>query len=420
MINTRISIGSNNLDSIQSVIEETLSSYIEKFVQSDGSVEYKEINDRYFLENDSWNVNVVCEIEQFKESYSKYNQKRKNIIFSLKNKNINLEFKYVYYKKLFNEEWGFSNVFKYQKHNIKLIEFLNSKYPDTNSFLELDIDKVEIVWRDWLHNNGIDIVTKKTTRSNGKTYEITTAYVTYLRRIYKYFFKESDKRDEFEKDTWDVRILKKYYGVSYSTSDTAYLMTFKNIPQSTIREECKLYFKERLLSKNNFSYSTARQHCSAISLFFSFINEIEPSWDSIENLNRNHILQYIVYLNKHYATSSNKKANVNYNIRNAINKISEFIFDIQLREYKIAANIDVSRLILETDKPSLIKKDNNIKYITDDILEQLFDNIDKLNKKVQIVIWIMYKTGLRISDVLELKHDCLILLDNNSKSQDTY
>ena len=64
-------------------------------------------------------------------------------------------------------------------------------------------------------------------------------------------------------------------------------------------------------------------------------------------------------------------------------------------------------------KHSLIKKANNIKYITDDILEQLFDNIDKLNKKVQIVIWIMYKTGLRISDVLELKHDCLIMLDNN-------
>ena len=25
----------------------------------------------------------------------------------------------------------------------------------------------------------------------------------------------------------------------------------------------------------------------------------------------------------------------------------------------------------------------------------------------------MYKTGLRISDVLELKHDCVIMLDNN-------
>lgn len=413
MINNVIDIRYNDLENIRNTIEKTLSSYIEKFVQDDGNVKYKEVNDKYFFESDSWNVSIVGKIEQFKEEYSKYNQKRQNIVFSLNNKNINLELKYVYYKKLFNEEWSFYNVFKYQKYNIKLIEFLNFKYPNIDSFLELDINKSEIIWRDWLQSKGIDITTKKTTKSTGKTYEITTAYVTYLRRIYDYILKELDKRDEFEKDIWDVRILKQHYGISYSISDTTYLMSFKNIPQPTIRQECKLYFKEKLLSKNNFSYSTARQYCSVISTFFRFIKEIEPSWDSIEDLNRNHILKYITYLNQHYAKSSNIKANVNYNIRNAINKIYKFLSDIQLREYKISPNIDISRLILETDKPTLIKKANNIKYITDDILEQLFDNIDKLNKKVQIVIWIMYKTGLRISDVLELKHDCLIMLDNN-------
>ncbi|MBQ7308115.1 MAG: hypothetical protein IJW82_06285, partial [Clostridia bacterium] len=49
--------------------------------------------------------------------------------------------------------------------------------------------------------------------------------------------------------------------------------------------------------------------------------------DSIEDLNRNHILKYITYLNQHYAKSSNIKANVNYNIRNAINKIYKFLPD---------------------------------------------------------------------------------------------
>ena len=103
MINNVIDIRCNDLDNIRSTIEKTLSSYIEKFVQDDGNVKYKEVNDKYFFENDSWNVSIVGKIEQFKEEYSKYNQKRQNIVFSLNNKNINLELKYVYYKKLFNE-----------------------------------------------------------------------------------------------------------------------------------------------------------------------------------------------------------------------------------------------------------------------------------------------------------------------------
>ena len=119
MINNVIDIRCNDLDNIRSTIEKTLTSYIEKFVQDDGNVKYKEVNDKYFFENDSWNVSIVGKIEQFKEEYSKYNQKRQNIVFSLNNKNINLELKYVYYKKLFNEEWSFYNVFKYQKYNTK-------------------------------------------------------------------------------------------------------------------------------------------------------------------------------------------------------------------------------------------------------------------------------------------------------------
>ena len=99
MINNVIDIRYNDLENIRNTIEKTLSSYIEKFVQDDGNVKYKEVNDKYFFENDSWNVSIVGKIEQFKEEYSKYNQKRQNIVFSLNNKNINLELKYVYYKK---------------------------------------------------------------------------------------------------------------------------------------------------------------------------------------------------------------------------------------------------------------------------------------------------------------------------------
>ncbi|MEY8741185.1 tyrosine-type recombinase/integrase [Bacillales bacterium AN1005] len=42
---------------------------------------------------------------------------------------------------------------------------------------------------------------------------------------------------------------------------------------------------------------------------------------------------------------------------------------------------------------------------------QLFKNIDHLHKEVQPIEWIEFKTGLRISDVLGLKKNCLVLLN---------
>ena len=46
------------------------------------------------------------------------------------------------------------------------------------------------------------------------------------------------------------------------------------------------------------------------------------------------------------------------------------------------------------------------------MLQQLFDNINNLYKDVVPVVYTMFKTGLRISDVLELTQDCLIKLNN--------
>lgn len=72
----------------------------------------------------------------------------------------------------------------------------------------------------------------------------------------------------------------------------------------------------------------------------------------------------------------------------------------------------VKLLLYTCDFPTVLKPSyDDIQYIPNIVLKQLFDNINSLNKKVQVVIWIMYKTGLRISDTMELKQDCLRVLN---------
>ena len=69
-------------------------------------------------------------------------------------------------------------------------------------------------------------------------------------------------------------------------------------------------------------------------------------------------------------------------------------------------------MISTINKPRQKRKSfDEIKYVPDFVLEQVFNNINKFSKTVIPVIWIMYKTGLRVSDTLQLKQNCLVTIN---------
>ncbi|EYE87334.1 hypothetical protein Q428_13835 [Fervidicella metallireducens AeB] len=82
-------------------------------------------------------------------------------------------------------------------------------------------------------------------------------------------------------------------------------------------------------------------------------------------------------------------------------------------EYPEAPIKDVRKLIYQTDKPSINYKSDyqKIKYIPDEVLEQLIPHLSELPDKVRNAVWIMFKTGLRISDTLNLRQDCLLKIN---------
>ena len=88
--------------------------------------------------------------------------------------------------------------------------------------------------------------------------------------------------------------------------------------------------------------------------------------------------------------------------------IGKFLEDVHRYGYDIAPEIHVRLLLFPEDKPKLKKKTyDQIDYIPDFVLEQLFHHINDLNKDVIPIIWVAFKTGLRISDTLCLTSDCL-------------
>lgn len=177
-----------------------------------------------------------------------------------------------------------------------------------------------------------------------------------------------------------------------------------------IREQIKKYIKQRLLSKNKFSWCTAQNYLTFLPMFFTFVFSLEPTWTDLKALNRTHIVKYIEYLHE-YAKNNLKKRNSQPEqyVSLLLTKLQKYLEDIQRYEYEMAPETPVQRLIFPDDKPKIRKKSiDQIDYIPDYVLEQSFTHINDLHKDSQPVVWIAFKTGLRISDVLGLTSDCLV------------
>ncbi|HBG2114818.1 TPA: tyrosine-type recombinase/integrase [Clostridioides difficile] len=394
-------------------ITETLLKYTENKVNKDKSVTYTEIPITYFLDNDKWHIDFFSEIEQFKEQIKNYKYSNRNISFSFNNENINKEMKFIVYNKLFSDEWGLQAVLTGQMQFIRrLAKFINEKYPNINSFKEFDLEKTNTIWINWLNSNGVK--TSKTQNIIGKEYENKTPVANYLEFIINTFNTLTDEREEWEKDKWDVRNLEKF-GITYIKSQRFYYIDFNKIKNFKLKEEFKKYIKQRLIANNRFSWATAqRSYQQYIPLFINYICELEPTWNDLKSLERQHILKYIEWLNI-YAKENLTQRNTNPKlyVSKSLSIVQKFLSDIQIREYDIAPVKNVRTLIFPEDKPKVPKKSNDqIDYVPEFVLEQLFDNINNLHKDVIPVVYVMFKTGLRISDVLGLTHDCLVKLNN--------
>lgn len=396
----------------QSLLIEILKSYPEKTVHPDGPVTIEYVETNYFLDNNIWNVDFFFSIKQLQSQGTEYKKGRtKNFDFTIENENLKLEFKYLIHHLIFEDKWSLSSLMgSQQTHLRKLFIFLNEKYPLLNTLLDLDIEKVEKEWMFYLNDKGIKTTqTQQTVRGE---YTNKSPVANILRNMYDNYFKLMDTRDEWEKDSWDVRILNQKYGIEFNASRANFYIDFSNISNLILRNEVKKYCKQRLLSRNNFSIATSQYYCAFIPPFLNFINELEPTWNDLTRLNRQHIEQFIAYLNEYTQNKlTQKNANPERYINRVLGTIETFLSDIQRYDYEIAPMTPIQKLIYPEDKPKLPKKSaDKVDYIPDFVLEQLFEQINDLHPDVVPVVYVAFRSGLRICDVLGLNSDCLVRL----------
>ncbi|WP_079708720.1 tyrosine-type recombinase/integrase [Paraliobacillus ryukyuensis] len=399
------------------LITSTLSSYEVKEISNDGKVTKRVVNDDYFLVNDIWNIHEIGKIPNFEEQYNKRKGIVNNIYFNCENPNVNMEIKFVYYNQIFSDRWGIRTIFKSISGSLKkLAEYLNEKHPNLTSLLDLDINKEQKLWTFWLNGKGEK--TSYIKKWRGKEIVARTEIDGFLARIYNTLFQLTDTRDEWEKDRWDIRVLYKKYGIGFNESTSGYHIDFSNIENENFRKIFKEYLKGRLISGKNFTWGTARSYGTYTIPFLNSISKQNPKWNDFKELERKHIEKYIEELNEYIKTKLNKKnSNPKKYVRQALKCVRAFIRDLQILEKfeDFAPEEMVFRLIYPEDFPNLPKKSlDDIDYIPDYVLEQLFNNLNDLHPDVQPIVWIAFKTGLRISDTLGLTQDCLGKINGRS------
>lgn len=223
-----------------------------------------------------------------------------------------------------------------------------------------------------------------------------TRYETLLKQLYEFYFNFYDNRDEYEKDIWDIRKIASSKAIEHTSH---YLLNFTDIPQPFM-VMVKRYIKYRL---NYLSHGQCRTDIMGIKLFLNFIHEHYPSWLDLVQLARKDIENYICWFNTY--TKYYKSSDTAYFVA-----LHTFLESIQRFDYAEAPKTPISMLIYKEDFPHHNRwVQNKVKYIPEDVLHQLEDNLEYLTPSEYIpVIILLRASGWRISDILYLKYDtCL-------------
>jgi integrase len=265
--------------------------------------------------------------------------------------------------------------------------FFKDCFTNSQSVIATTFDEFEKKWVSFAVKNGIKIYKKGKLKSNS-TY--------FLCRLYRFIDENYDVREEFEKDYWDVH---KIPGATYSSSKYLYRLNFTQIPQP-YKNLVKRYLKFRI---STVGFNSCSADIKACKRFFNFIHKKYPTWRNLNNLSREDIESFF-----EWNITSFKKTKYGHRLTIVhLYNFIEYILKIQCHE---APTSPLSLLIFKEDIPKQsVYSENEIKYIPEEILQQLEEHIEKITPPKYIPIFLLLRaTGWRISDILNLKYNtCL-------------
>lgn len=365
---------------------------------------------RYILENltgywaeDVWNI------EQCPIKYSgQMKFKARNMNFAkMKNPNIRNEVKFYFSVRLQNKTYRHASLWDGYYPAVKtLAEFISLKYPNSISILDINKDKFLLEYRTFLASRNLPIVYQGKNAIGNKKYIKASIYINLYNQIYEFFSDYYDNKNEIEKDRWDVRKL----SIDFNQTRGEYTISFGTVV-TPFRKWVKKYLEQRMVIQQNLSFARSRSIISPLSAFFKFIAVRYPEWDDLSLLSRNDILSFMQHL-RTLPLKGNSKNTIEEQMKNRIRvylyEVQAYISYIQRLEWDFSPKKPINHLIFPEDFPKKERmKAEDIKYIPDDVWEQILENLSELNAHYVPILLVLEASGFRISDTLLLKKNCL-------------
>ncbi len=331
------------------------------------------------LENDIWNIDDSF-FKNWRSQYKSWSRQNKINFGIIQNKDVKNHIKGYAYQALVGKKLSLRTLVDY---------FRSSRLDIFNSFISIKAFKSK-TYKEILSEENIEKHYELYLSS--KEQNLKDPYkLIFFRQIPSFLFSINDYRGHDDNsDIWDVRNIDESK-ISKHRSD--FKLNFSNISNKDHKWLAKKFIKVRL--------STLKQTTCAsdLRIIAHFLNFLYRNSIDIDKLTRSDIESYIFVLQKE-----------KFDKRVFLLSIKTFVKYLQLSQNEHAPETNIEALIFNQDYPRRTnKKDKTVKYIEDEILEQLENNLDKLTPAKYIpVIILLRASGWRISDVLNLRYDnCL-------------
>lgn len=253
-------------------------------------------------------------------------------------------------------------------------------------------EKIIRMLKGWMLEKGYALSSEKYRPAYDKVGNETPSIVKHMKKILK-FLEEEDDRDEQEKDIWTLKNFDfPIHGNPIKNTET---LNFTGIVQPDIREEVK---KVIFMHLKYSPLGTIHSEMTAVKRFSKFLKRKYLDIQSLHELDRMHIEEYLIYLQ----TEAHDRKNYRSDLY-ALRRVIEDVGNLYERQH-------MSELFLSNDFPSTPR--HVFKFYSDAEIKRLNEHIFKMDEQICRALIIHQLLGTRISDTLTLKTDCLSMRNN--------
>lgn len=258
---------------------------------------------------------------------------------------------------------------------------LSEKQIRAESLQEMNLEKWLLKIRGWILENGQKL-TVQGINVYGKEKTTPSSLITYVRKAYQ-FTTEEEERDEIEKDIWKLENL----DIAYKKNPIKNVQTlnFTTIIQDDLREETKKAVYEHL---HHEAIATISKELTAIRRLSKYLEEKYPDIRSAEELNRELLEEYLIYLATEAEGVNNYRADLT-KLRGLLETIG-----------KLYGYPHLESLFLTSDLPRQVQP--KIKSYSEGELLRFNAAFAELEEQIERLMVIHQMLGTRISDTLTL------------------